>query len=303
MCLVSNRTFAHRVFRLRFLQPLLLEFSCFHFLFFYFIILINQLINKSTNRSIKQPQFANTAFSKAQCVFPGFAGSWIGQAMIAEQRGDGEALDLFRHAFELQSLPQACVGYAYHVAGEAVALQQARRGRWKCGRCTTDNPIEAARCQSCHARAKLIPHGYERHYSLQAAVALARYTASSDGEVDPLGHNLNAVVLEQQRLTASALASAQRAMECAGASAAAAAAAAGSTSTSATSASDEGLEKERDRAIRLNVARLLSENKCYAQAIEQFVAAGSNEFWDLSALAYCYYRANQLPASYQVGQK
>ena len=47
-------------------------------------------------------QLAHKAFSQAQAADPGYVQAWVGQALVAETIGNAEAMDLFRHACDLQ---------------------------------------------------------------------------------------------------------------------------------------------------------------------------------------------------------
>ena len=67
-------------------------------------------------------QLAHEAFSVAQSLQPTLAIAWVGQAWVAERVGSAETLDLFRHAFELESHPASCLGYSYHVVANACPL-------------------------------------------------------------------------------------------------------------------------------------------------------------------------------------
>ncbi|KAL7288696.1 hypothetical protein TKK_0017421 [Trichogramma kaykai] len=58
---------------------------------------------------------ANEAFSWAQRMDPAYINCWIGQALIAENIGRTEAIDLFRHSTQLGYHPESAKGYAHLV--------------------------------------------------------------------------------------------------------------------------------------------------------------------------------------------
>ena len=63
-----------------------------------------------------QTTLANKAFGRSQQTDTTFINAWIGQAMIAEQIGQGEeAMDLFRHSTQLAYHPESSIGYPHWV--------------------------------------------------------------------------------------------------------------------------------------------------------------------------------------------
>lgn len=46
-------------------------------------------------------QLANKAFTVAQSQDPGYVAAWIGQAIIAQNIGHADCMDLYRHTTEL----------------------------------------------------------------------------------------------------------------------------------------------------------------------------------------------------------
>nr|XP_006811551.1 PREDICTED: tetratricopeptide repeat protein 37-like [Saccoglossus kowalevskii] len=62
-----------------------------------------------------QVELAHKAFKIAQSLEPSYVACWIGQALIAESIGSQEAMDLFRHATELGTHLEGCLGYAHWV--------------------------------------------------------------------------------------------------------------------------------------------------------------------------------------------
>ncbi|NP_001153421.1 tetratricopeptide repeat domain 37 isoform X1 [Nasonia vitripennis] len=58
---------------------------------------------------------ANKAFSWGQKIDPAYINCWIGQALIAEQVSQNDAMDLFRHATQLGYHHEAAVGYTHWV--------------------------------------------------------------------------------------------------------------------------------------------------------------------------------------------
>ncbi|XP_011495670.1 PREDICTED: tetratricopeptide repeat protein 37 [Ceratosolen solmsi marchali] len=61
------------------------------------------------------PYRANEAFSWAQRIDPAYINCWIGQAFIAENLSQKDALDLFQHATQLGYHHEAVTGYAHWV--------------------------------------------------------------------------------------------------------------------------------------------------------------------------------------------
>jgi tetratricopeptide (TPR) repeat protein len=91
------------------------------------------------------------------------------------KRGD-DALDLFRHAFELDAHPAAALGFGSHVVANLTA-------------------------KSSH-----IPRGYETQYKAQSLLALALYVASQEGAADACARNLYGVLLKEHGLYTQAIA-------------------------------------------------------------------------------------------------
>lgn len=61
---------------------------------------------------LKLFKLANYCFWRGQSNLPSYPQSWIGQALIAEQIREEEAMDLFRHASRLGYHPESALGYA-----------------------------------------------------------------------------------------------------------------------------------------------------------------------------------------------
>ncbi|KAI5637937.1 tetratricopeptide repeat domain-containing protein [Phthorimaea operculella] len=61
---------------------------------------------------LKLYKMANYCFWRGQSTLPSYPQSWIGQALIAEQIREEEAMDLFRHACRLGYHPESALGYA-----------------------------------------------------------------------------------------------------------------------------------------------------------------------------------------------
>ncbi|XP_058800397.1 tetratricopeptide repeat protein 37 [Phymastichus coffea] len=64
---------------------------------------------------LDDPYRANEAFSWAQKGDPAYVNCWIGQAFIAENFSQKDAMDLFRHAAQLSYHHEAATGYAHWV--------------------------------------------------------------------------------------------------------------------------------------------------------------------------------------------
>jgi superkiller protein 3 len=136
---------------------------------------------------------ANKAFSHAQALDPGLARAWIGQGIVASTMGSREALDLLRHAFELFPHPTAALGFAARVVAaitpenEQQALELLSDGSLQFG--------------SLGA----IPKGHIDAYCQQAAVALARYCHTPQGQQDAAARCLQAVIYERLHLHGAAI--------------------------------------------------------------------------------------------------
>ncbi|XP_077989019.1 tetratricopeptide repeat protein 37-like isoform X1 [Glandiceps talaboti] len=62
-----------------------------------------------------QIELAHKAFKVAQSLEPSYVACWIGQALVAENIGSEESMDLFRHTTELGTHLEGSLGYAHWV--------------------------------------------------------------------------------------------------------------------------------------------------------------------------------------------
>lgn len=124
----------------------------------------------------KDYELANKAFSMAQAVEPSLSRAWVGQAMVAECYSLKDALDLYRHAYELYPNPQACLGFGYHVVS------------------ATTTSIE----EENRPKNDGLPLGYEDQYVEQAIVALKTYLSTAQGCANAQAYNCLAI-LEERR--------------------------------------------------------------------------------------------------------
>ncbi|XP_048838840.1 tetratricopeptide repeat protein 37 [Brienomyrus brachyistius] len=60
-------------------------------------------------------ELAHAAFNTAQSLEPSYVNCWIGQALIAENIGSYDTMDLFRHTTELSTHTEGVKGYAFWV--------------------------------------------------------------------------------------------------------------------------------------------------------------------------------------------
>lgn len=63
------------------------------------------------------------SYTRAQAADPSLSRPWVGQALIAETIASAEALDLYRHAYELHAHPQALFGFGYASASDVLSVQ------------------------------------------------------------------------------------------------------------------------------------------------------------------------------------
>ena len=214
---------------------------------------------------------AYNAFYRAQALDPGLTQGWIGQAMVAEQLSHGETLDLFRHASELGTHPMACLGFAGHVVAAT----------------TPEGPEQAAALMlgapwkprfECH-----IPRGFDALYTQRAMVAIASYTASSEGREDARGHYLAATLLERLGAAEAAVDRYRRCLALIEAQAAR-----GQSS------------REGARDATFGLGRALSRAAQHKEAIEVLAGAQPSTMAEYVILARALADANQLTPSFQV---
>lgn len=65
--------------------------------------------------SLDELKLANKAFSQAQRADPNYVYSWVGQALIAENIGHEDAMDLLRHSTQLCFTMEGALGYGHWV--------------------------------------------------------------------------------------------------------------------------------------------------------------------------------------------
>lgn len=208
-------------------------------------------------------ELAHEAFSVAQSLQPGLSLAWIGQAYVAEQMSHTEALDLFRHAFELHPHSAASLGLGYHVVASSVTVAVGPVAD------TLGAPSSS-----------LIPEVHERHYIHQGSVALAHYVSSRVGAQDSTAHNLYGLLLEQKGLLLDAISHFER-------------------SIALLVAVEEGLE--RVNLVRQNLAHALvaSNQPVAAMAIFQEHLQAHPTFARWCNYAHAAFLASEFMASYQ----
>lgn len=207
-------------------------------------------------------ELANKAFAMAQAIEPAMARAWVGQAMVAESFGSTEAMDLYRHAFELYPHPQACLGFGYHVvAATSIALEDTA-------------PITAAAVPPAR-----LPHGYESQYLEQALVALVAFTQTHHGCQDAQAFNCLGMLMERRGVATAAAKYYSRA--------------------AALLALDRTAGKEC-RMVQLNLARALTAAGDPAKSIEMYRRTGIDRLHDICGLGLAAYSAGDLATSYKV---
>lgn len=205
---------------------------------------------------------AHKAFTVAQSLAPAISRSWVGQAMIAEQHGHYDTLDLFRHAFELHSHPAACLGFAYHVIA---------------GTTPTSDKETFLKISSSQ-----IPHDRTSHYEREAQVALSRYVGSPVGEQDPCALNLLGLLFERQGIYHAAFQLFQRALD------------------KLLALGQE--QQKNIQTVSLNLVRALDRIGDWEQCrqLYQQLDQSTFDFSQLCQLGLFYFHVKQYPESFQV---
>ncbi|KAK7473574.1 hypothetical protein BaRGS_00035177 [Batillaria attramentaria] len=126
-------------------------------------------------------QLAHRAFNMAQSQDPEYVAGWVGQALIAELVGHGEAMDLFRHTTQIGIHLESCIGYGHWVISTLLDVTR------------QDTPA----FQYCIHQMAAIP---------AACDALTRYTSLV--KTEPAAFNMLGLLLEHQGLDKPALAAA-----------------------------------------------------------------------------------------------
>ena len=208
---------------------------------------------------------ANKAFSHAQALDPGLARAWIGQAMVASGMGSREALDLLRHAFELFPHPTAALGFAARVVAAI----------------TPENEVQALQLLSNDplqfGNLGAIPIGHVEAYCQQAAVALARYCHTPQGQQDATARCLQAVVYERLQLHGAAVTAWEQCR--------------GLLETTAV---------DRQRLAQLGLARALCMAGNIAKGVQLYGELVPNEFGHVCQWGRALVQAGQLPQAFQV---
>ena len=210
-------------------------------------------------------ELANKAFAMAQAIEPAMARAWVGQAMVAESFGSTEAMDLYRHAFELYPHPQACLGFGYHVvAATSIAVE--------------DDAVATGTAAAAVPPARL-PHGYESQYLEQALVALVAFTQTHHGCQDAQAFNCLGMLMERRGVATAAVKYYGRAV--------------------ALLALDQAAGEEC-RMVQLNLARALNAAGDPAKSIEMYRRTGIDRLHDICGLGFAAYSAGDLATSYKV---
>ncbi|KAH9524909.1 Tetratricopeptide repeat protein 37 [Bulinus truncatus] len=132
-----------------------------------------------------QVELAYKSFQNAQSIDPTYTSCWIGQAMIAERVGHGEAMDLFRHSTELGFHLEGAIGYSQFVLS------------------VLGDPAQS--------KTELYHYNIQQMAAIPAASdALIRYTRRIKN--DPLAYNMLGLLFEHQNLLDSSVVSFQEAI-------------------------------------------------------------------------------------------
>eukprot|EP00045_Choanoeca_perplexa_P018024 m.274639 g.274639 ORF g.274639 m.274639 type:complete len:1569 (+) comp17691_c0_seq2:37-4743(+) len=208
---------------------------------------------------------ANKAFSHAQALDPGLARAWIGQAMVATTMASREALDLLRHAFELFPHPTAALGFAARVVAaltpdnEQHALQLLSNGTVQFGDLGT------------------VPSGHVEAYCQQAAVALARYCHTPQGQGNASARCLQGIVYERLQLYDAAIIAWQQCH-----------------------ALLAPTETERQRLAQLSLARAYCLSGEVTKSVQLYGELVPTEFGHICQWGRALVQAGQLPQAFQV---
>eukprot|EP00041_Stephanoeca_diplocostata_P033189 m.1091419 g.1091419 ORF g.1091419 m.1091419 type:complete len:1666 (-) comp24287_c0_seq8:200-5197(-) len=243
-------------------------------------------------------ELANKSFTRAQAADPSLSRPWVGQALIAETIASPEALDLFRHAYELHAHPEALYGFGYNVAGAMHFSSSATADRHYAASCQhtappTNAPAEIddtepmkTSNESPFATPCFVPAGYERQYVEQAIVALVGYVRSRNGFFSAQAHNCLGLLYEVSGSAQLAQQMFARALELV------------QTGT----AIDVGENKAAalEQLIRLNLARSQLAGGNYSDALASYRTATVTEFPQICELGLTTFYSGNVAASYQV---
>ena len=206
--------------------------------------------------------------------------SWVGQAIVASSVSPLESLDLYRHAFELESPLEACALFAQEIVNVFGNKVGSERDPWLC-QCGEKNVTMRDHCHVCHQpRLDRRPTAHNlkdaSHYWLMASDSVARYIASSEGALDAWAHNTAGVIEEKLGRLHAAKGFYARARELAS-------------------------DNEHMNTIVLNLARVTAAVEGAATGLSVWTQGKISHWEHWCSIAVAYYRANDLPTAYQVG--
>lgn len=213
-------------------------------------------------------ELANKAFAMAQAIEPTKSLAWAGQAMVAEFSGSAEALDLYRHAYELHPHPQACLGFSYYVIlATSVAAKNSA-------------PVTSPTAMPT------LPRGYEEQYLEQALVALTAYTRTRRGWHDTHALNCLGMLMERRGAEESAVKYYSRSamLLC--------------TDTKSCSGCIP-----LSQLVKRNLARALSATGNHLDAITTYQDATVSELNDICGFGLAFYAAGKLTTAYKTYEK